>query len=116
MAESELTVTAQGVAKVWEDANPDGHSYKNNGHTILLVDNSDGQLHTVSHTEQRSCDFGHSLTNQTDDAADGETTEVWAAKNIHRFNDNIGKAHITFTTTATNVANLRVAVVDYSKA
>lgn len=116
MAETELTVTAQGAAKSWTNAHPDGHFYKNNGHTILFVENTTGSTHTVSHTEQRACDFGHSLTNRTDDAATGETTEVWAAKNIHRFNDNVGKAHITFTTTAPNSSALRVAAVDYSKA
>jgi hypothetical protein len=98
MAESDLTVTEVEETKVWVNASTGGHSYSNNGRTRLFIQNSTGSTHTLQHTEQRVCDFGHAAVNPTNDIATATTEEIWVAKDVRRFNDASGKAHLTFTT------------------
>jgi hypothetical protein len=114
MAEQTMTVTAFGQTLVWHTAHADGHAFANNGLTLIYCDNQDGVVHTLQHTEQRSCDFGHPTTHEADTNPTGGISRHFRAMNTIRFNDGDGKAHITFTTTVPGNANLRVAAVDYS--
>lgn len=115
MAEQTLTVTPFGQTIQWQDAHADGHAFANRGGLVLIyVDNTSGSAHTIQHTEQRSCDFGHPTTHEADSCPDGGISRHFRAMNMIRFNDGDGKAHITFTTTVPGNASLRVAAVDYS--
>lgn len=52
MARTELsaqeTDSVAGLAVVFEDANVDGNSVRNNGHRIVIVQNADTASHTVT--------------------------------------------------------------------
>ncbi len=114
MAEVTLTVTSAADGPTYVNAVDDGHAYANDGQTLLFVKNSSGGAYTVTHVEQGTCDFGHGGTNTTDSAPDSETTAIWAVRNVVRWNDTGGKAHITFTTSVPGTpSQLQVAAVTY---
>jgi hypothetical protein len=118
MAETEITVVKFGESPVYTNAASGGHSYVNDGNTLLYVNNQTGSTATISHTEQTGCDFGHTSVNETDDAETGGVTRVWRTKNLVRWNDSAGRAHITITApsvTSSGDANFQIAAVSYSK-
>ena len=115
MAEQTITVTKFGETMVWQNAHSDGHAYANSGNVLLYVENLTASTATVQHTEQTACDFGHPNVHATDDAANGGTTRIWRSRNVLRWNDASGKAHVTWTTSVPGDATLRVAAVDYSE-
>ena len=114
MAEQTLTVTAFGQDIQWQEANADGFSFASNGRILVYVDNTSGSPHTLQHTEQRSCDFGHATTHELDTCPTGGISRHFRAINVVRFSDSSGNAHITFTTTVPGDSSLRVAAVDYT--
>jgi len=113
MAETELTVVDFGDSVTWTDFNVDGHSYPNGGNSLVYVNNTTGADVTVTHVEQTQCDFDHPLTDETDVAPDAGITRIWRGKNVVRWNDSTGRAHITVPA-APGDATLQVAVVSYA--
>jgi hypothetical protein len=113
MPEVTLTVTKAADGPTFVDAEPDGHAYANDGQTLLFVKDETGGAFTITHVEQGTCDFGHGGTNTTDIAAANDTTGIWAARNVVRWNDSAGKAHITISATVPDDATLQIAAVTY---
>lgn len=113
MPETTLTVTKAADGPTYVNANVDGHAYANDGQTILFIKNSTGGAFTITHVEQGTCDFGHSGTNTTDVADANDTTAIWKSRNVVRWNDSGGKAHITISATVPEDATLQVAAVTY---
>lgn len=116
MPKTTLTVTKAADGPTYVDAEIDGHSYANDGQTILFVKETAGTLFTITHVEQGTCDFGHGGTNTSDNATANNETAIWAARDVVRWNDSAGKAHITLSTFGSTVPEnptLQVAAVTY---
>ena len=112
MPETHLATVSFGETITWTDFNPDGHSYNNDGNSLVYVSNTTGSTETLTHVEQKTCDFGHAASNATDDTESGGITRVWRGKNVVRWNDATGRAHITVPA-APNDSTLQVAIVTY---
>ena len=113
MPETPITTVYFGEAITWTDFNVDGHSYANDGNSLVYINNTTGSDVTLTHVEQAECDFAHPANNETDVATAGGITRIWRGKNVVRWNDSSGSAHITVPA-APGDATLQVAVVSYA--
>ena len=112
MAETEIGVVKFGAALVWTNFGADGHSYKNDSDTLVYISNTTGGEVTLTHVEQGTCDFGHPSVNGTDAVPTAGITRIWRAKNVIRWNDSAGKAHVTIAG-APGDATLQIACVSF---